>query len=293
MARSKSGNNRFLGWRGTCAAAAIGVLCILLLPRSCGEEFVNRWGGGSGSGDATASARIPTDSEPGTPEDSPVATVRSEAGALQPPGPALSSGTGTDLEGQEANTAPSTSSRRTVPGRSGQVRAANRPVQSDSPSRKSYSFSAAPRGATGGWAEEHRYIRQGEFAILLLEAIRLPRPPQGWQPEIAACTLSANVGCGGQPTVALRRQSPFPDEFEDEGAFRSPAADWIGERTVMPSAGWRVHEFLTEGEMVEVLGQMGIQMYSAEPEKLVSWKLARRVLGKFQGLLVPMETMVA
>lgn len=128
--------------------------------------------------------------------------------------------------------------------------------------------------------------------MLLLEAMQLPRPPEGWQPEIAACTLSANVGCGDQPIVALRRQSPYPDDLEDERAFRSPAANWIGERPVMPSAGWRVNEFLTEGEMVEVLGQMGIQMYSSEPEKLVSWKLARRVLGKFQGVLMPSGSMV-
>ena len=148
-------------------------------------------------------------------------------------------------------------------------------------------------------AENPKYIRQGEFAVLLLMAQGILPPAGGWNGESAACYLSGAIGCGEIPGNNPRKMPPLlaVRNGADETAPGDP--DLSGEFAVAlpsgirPEDGWKTREFLTEGVLVELLKQVGIAMTTDNPESLVPWELASGVLAKFGTYLEPPENDLA
>ena len=253
-------------FRNLFLITGIGATAILFFPRSCAQESGFPLGIGVGTKIAAASPRDVMSER--SPE-------RTESSILEPPfpGPRETSGPG------EVLLTPQTFRPARTPSRPhGRVAKASHQRSTRADRNRFH------RG-------EEKPIRQGEFAVLLLETMRIPRPRSGWEPGVAACTLAAGNGCGEATILAMRRQFPFPGEDEERGrgAIASPYAlpgdHWLGEDPVWPSSGWRVQEFLTEGELAGVMNQLGVPIHTARPERLVTWKLARRVLGRYQGVL--------
>lgn len=266
MARDLDEKRRGRPLRNLFLITGIGVVAVLLLLRTCVQGPGLSLGIGAGTKIAAASPRGVM------PEPTPEKTG-SNIVELTRPGAKETSGPGEDL------LTPPT------------FRPARRPARTYGSVAKA-SHQRSPR------ADRHRFqsgvegpIRQGEFAVLLLETMRIPRPRGGWEPKVAACFLAAENGCGEATILAMRRQFPFPAEDGEggKGAISTPHAlpgdRWLGEDPVWPSSGWRVQEFLTEGKLAEVMNQLGVPLHTARPDRLVTWKLARRVLERYQGVL--------
>jgi hypothetical protein len=91
-------------------------------------------------------------------------------------------------------------------------------------------------------------ITQGEFAILLAEALKLPPPRAGWKPESAATALAA-----AQP-VPLR-----------------------------PPRGWNVNEILKEGDLLQILAPTQYKPVPVNPSAAVTTLQAYSILfGNFE-----------
>jgi hypothetical protein len=101
---------------------------------------------------------------------------------------------------------------------------------------------------------EERAMLEGEFAVRLVESLRLRAPRGGWTPETAAATLA---------TLRLR------------------GTEAAG---VTPAAGWRVDRPLTEGELAVLLRHLGLQLYSKRPAHVISVCDGVLILGKLNGL---------
>ncbi len=228
----------------------LGAAAILFFPRSCAQESGFPRGIGVGNKIAAASPSR------AMPERSPEKT---DSSIFEPPlpGPRETSGPGEDL------LTPRTfrPARTLAPSKVGRVAKASH-----------QRFSRADRNRP--YRGEEKPIRQGEFAVLLLKTMRIPRPRGGWEPKVAACTLAAENGCGEATILAMRRQFPFPGEGGERGngaistPYALPGDRWLGEDPVWPSSGWRVQEFLTEGELAGVMNQLGVPIHTARPE---SW----------------------
>lgn len=257
--------------RNLFLVTGIGAAAILFFPRSCAQEPGFPLGIGVGTKIAAASPRE------AIPERSPEIT---DSSIIESPFP------GESFDPGEERTTPRTFKPARTPTRPyGRVAKASHQM----PTRADRNLFRR---------EEEKPIRQGEFAVLLLETMRIPRPRGGWEPRMAACTLAAENGCGEATILAMRRQFPFPDEEGERGKeaistpYALPGDRWLGEDPVWLSSGWRVQEFLTEGELAGVMNQLGVPIHTARPERLVTWKLARRILGRYQGVLAPRRSRV-
>jgi hypothetical protein len=91
-------------------------------------------------------------------------------------------------------------------------------------------------------------ITQGEFAVLLAEALKLSPAPGGWKPESAASALAA-----ARP-ISLR-----------------------------PPRGWNVDEILKEGDLLQILGSTHYRPVPIHPSAAVTTLQAYSILfGKFE-----------
>jgi hypothetical protein len=90
-------------------------------------------------------------------------------------------------------------------------------------------------------------LTQGEFAILLAEALKLSGPPSGWSMDTAIAALSSQ---------------PVP---------------------IRPAAGWKPNAQLREGEMMQILALTQFRPTSIDPNLVVSTLQAYSLLfGKFE-----------
>jgi hypothetical protein len=90
-------------------------------------------------------------------------------------------------------------------------------------------------------------LTQGEFAVLLAEALKLPGPPSGWSENSAIAALSS------QPVA------------------------------IHPIAGWKANAQLRESEMLQVLAPTRFRPTSLEPNMVVSTVQAYSLLfGKYE-----------
>ena len=231
MSKESAGKNRFFNLRGACAIAGIAALAVLLLPRSCGGSFDSWWG----SGRPAVAESIRPAAEPVTAlvPLPPVPAAGPEANREPLPAPAVTNVGTEPVPEPVRRKADRVAVPPTKPVPTGDARPARRRRQAP-PAVRSFTFSPA---GSGGWAQGDRFIRQGEFAILLLEAMRMPRPAAGWSAPLAACTLAADLGCGYDGIVAMRRQTPFLEE-EIGGSvgfrnFRAPGKRYSRRRNWM------------------------------------------------------------
>lgn len=106
-------------------------------------------------------------------------------------------------------------------------------------------------GAAGAWAqspamEAGRAVTQGEFAVLFARHISQKEPVDGFKPDSAIALLSG---------------------LEDP---------------IVPAEGWKPGEPLTEGVMVQLLANLGINLATATPDALVSVAKANLVFHRFE-----------
>ena len=104
-----------------------------------------------------------------------------------------------------------------------------------------------------------RPILQGQFAVLLVEMLRLRPPRGGWSPDSATGLLS---------TLRLRPGQPAG---------------------LLPTGGWRVQQPLTEDGLVAILRAMGIQAVSHNPAREITPAEAEALLARIASLFRPLS----
>lgn len=107
-------------------------------------------------------------------------------------------------------------------------------------------------------APSDRPIRQGEFAVLLVEMLRLRAPRGGWTAPAAASLLS---------TLRLR------------------SGEAAG---VVPAGGWSIERSLTEGALASLLRPLGLQVVSRTPGREITVREAELILGRLAALFRPL-----
>jgi len=93
-------------------------------------------------------------------------------------------------------------------------------------------------------------ITQGEFAVLMAQALDLDRPKE-WQ-------------C-------------------------SHAVDLLKKHAIVPDGGWKLDKALTEEVMVEVVRQVGLQISTSAKDSKVTWGTAKVVIAQIARLMVRSE----
>ena len=96
------------------------------------------------------------------------------------------------------------------------------------------------------WAKDNLDpITQGEFAVLLASNMNIQPPSGGWKPQTAAKFL-ANSG-------------------------------------ILPIPGaWNLNAKLKEGDLAYIMRFMGLNFFSAMPNKIVTWAKANALIGQFR-----------
>ena len=103
-------------------------------------------------------------------------------------------------------------------------------------------------GTTALMADNKDIITQGDFALLLVKHTATPRPQGDWTQE-SAVSLLQDVGV-----------LPF-------------------------SGGWNASEELTEGDMAHILRQVGLNIFSVNPDEKVTWGRANAVFFRYDDFL--------
>ena len=103
-------------------------------------------------------------------------------------------------------------------------------------------------GTTTLMADNKDIITQGDFALLLVKHTSTPRPAGDWSQE-SALSLLQDVGV-----------LPF-------------------------SGGWEAGAELTEGDMAHILRQVGLNIFSVNPDEKVTWGRANAVFYRYDDFL--------
>jgi len=113
---------------------------------------------------------------------------------------------------------------------------------------------AQPALLTPGNRAGIRAALEGEFAVMLAQAMRLRAPRGGWSPPTATSILT---------TLRLRPEMA---------------------QGIVPAGGWQPGRALTEGSVASLLNQMGLQVTARAPERELSIQEAEVIVARIASI---------